>query len=140
MPDVRNCRRCGKMYNYIGGAPICIDCKNADEATFKRVKEYLYDNPGATLSQVANDVNVSVEKIKMFLKEGRLEITEGSNIILDCERCGKAIKTGRFCNECQNDVSKDFSQNASKKPGRSEESTLEAKRNGVGMRFLNKEL
>lgn len=138
MPDVRNCRRCGRMYNYLGGPPICIDCKNADEAIFKKVKEYLYDNPGATLSQVAVDVDVSVEKIKMFLKEGRLEITEGSNIILECERCGKSIRTGRLCLECQNEVSNDIA--GSRKLEKREEDISDAKRNGIGMRYLNKNL
>ncbi len=104
MPDIRNCRRCGRIYNYIGGPPICQDCKNADEEVFKKVKDYLYDNPGATLSQVAIELEVSVEKIKMFLKEGRLEIMDDSNIVLECERCGKSIKTGRFCKDCQSEV------------------------------------
>lgn len=137
MPDIRNCRRCGKIYNYIGGAPICPDCKQADEDTFKRIKDYLYKNPGATLSQVALDCEVSVEKIKMFLREGRLEITEGANIILECERCGKSIRTGRFCQECQNDLSSDISGSVSK-PGKQEDNLEAAKRNAIGMRYLNK--
>lgn len=133
MPDIRNCRRCGRMFNYLGGPPICLDCKNADEEVFKKVKEYLYDNPGASMSQVAMDCEVSVEKIKMFLREGRLEITEGSNIILECERCGKSIRTGRFCVECQNQVQNDFSETAS-----SYSKAEEPKRPGIGMRYLNK--
>jgi flagellar operon protein (TIGR03826 family) len=137
MPDLRNCRRCGRMYNYIGGPPICIDCKNADEEVFKKVKEYLYERPGATLSQVSMDLQVSVEKIKMFLKEGRLEITEGSNIILECERCGAAIKTGRFCIECQNQVSNDISGTVARAPEKRTEVLSDAKRNG-GLRYLNK--
>ena len=141
MPDLRNCRRCGKMYNYIGGPPICIDCKNADEEIFKKVKEYLYDRPGATLSQVATDLDVSVEKIKMFLKDGRLEITDASNIVLECERCGKSIKTGRLCKECQNEVTNDITGSSAKKlKKRQEEDTAEAKRNGIGMRYLNKNI
>ena len=127
------------MYNYISGPPICADCKNADEQIFKKVKEYLYDFPGATLSQVATDLDVSVEKIKMFLKEGRLEITDASNIILECERCGKSIKTGRFCKECQNEVSNDITGNASRKIDHAEDAA-EAKRNGIGMRFLHKNI
>lgn len=139
MPDLRNCRRCGKMYNYLGGPPICMDCKNADEETFKKVKEYLYKNPGAALSQVATELEVSVEKIKMFLREGRLEITEDSNVILECERCGKAIRTGRYCKECQNELGNDFSETASKIPDRNEQDQ-EAKRNAIGMRYLNKNI
>jgi len=139
MPDARNCRRCGKMYNYLSGPPICIDCKNADEEVFKKVKEYLYDRPGATLAQVSTDLEVSVEKIKMFLKEGRLEITEGSNIILECERCGKSLKTGRFCNECQNQVSNDIAGNSVRTADRHQEATTDVKRGG-GLRYLNKNI
>lgn len=137
MPDLRNCRRCGRMYNYIGGPPICQDCKNADEEVFKKVKDYLYDNPGATLSQVALDLEVSVEKIKMFLKEGRLEITDDSNIVLECERCGKSIKTGRFCRDCQNEVSGDLERTTKSIP---QDSTDQYKGNGIGMRYLNKKI
>ncbi len=137
MPDVRNCRRCGRMYNYLGGPPICIDCKNADEEIFKKVKEYLYENPGATLAQVSTDVEVSVEKIKMFLKEGRLEITDGANIILECERCGKSINTGRFCTDCQNKVSNDIAK-TSNRANEKREQTTEFKRSGTGLRYLNK--
>ena len=140
MPDLRNCRRCGKMYNYLGGPPICMDCKNADEEVFKKVKDYLYKYPGAALSQVAMDLEVSVEKIKMFLREGRLEITEDSNVILECERCGKAIRTGRFCKECQNELGNDFSDTIGKTPDRIEQDNHEAKRNAIGMRYLNKNM
>jgi flagellar operon protein (TIGR03826 family) len=142
MPDIRNCRRCGRIYNYIGGPPICIDCRNADEEIFKKVKEYLYDNPKATLSQVSMECNVSVEKIKMFLKEGRLEITDGANIVLECERCGKPINTGRYCNDCQNQVTNDIIAGTAVKLDKREETkpNSEAKRNGVGLRYLNKNI
>ncbi|PYG89108.1 flagellar operon protein (TIGR03826 family) [Ruminiclostridium sufflavum DSM 19573] len=138
MPDIRNCRRCGRMYNYLGGPPICPDCKKADEEVFKRVKDYLYDNPGATLSQVSMECDVSVEKIKLFLKEGRLEITDGANIILECERCGKAIKTGRFCDSCQHEVTNDIAGVAPRPPERPKEALTEAKRKEQGLRYLNK--
>jgi flagellar operon protein (TIGR03826 family) len=137
MPDLRNCRRCGRMFNYLGGPPICVDCKNKDEEVFKKIKEYLYDNPKATLSQVSLDLEVSVEKIRMFLKEGRLEITEDSNIVLECERCGKSIRTGRYCDECQSQVSNDILGSAVRN---AEKKSSEVKHNGIGMRYLNKNL
>ena len=84
MPDVRNCRKCGRIYNYIGGAPLCPACKQLEEDDFQLVKKYLYENPGATLTQVSTDLEMSVEKIKRFLKEGRLEITnDDGNLILN---------------------------------------------------------
>lgn len=106
MPDIRNCKKCGKVYNYIGGAPICPVCKEDEEKEFKKVKTYLYDNPGASITQVTSDLNVSIEMIKRFLKEGRLEILgDDGNLLLECESCGKAIKSGRFCEHCERDLS-----------------------------------
>lgn len=110
MAELRNCRKCGKLFNYMGGMPICITCKNEDETDFKRIKKYLYENPGASISQVSSDLDITVEKIKRFLREGRLEVVGDDGIpILHCEKCGEPIKTGRFCDECSKDMSKELS-------------------------------
>ncbi len=139
MPDVRNCKRCGKIYNYIGGPPICPICKEQDEADFKRVKDYLYKNPGVTLSEVSTVLGISVERIKMYLKEGRLEIiNDEGNMILECESCGKAIKTGRLCNDCATGLSREFKSTASKLNDKVSQAEADAKR-AIAMRYLNKD-
>ncbi|HHV59487.1 MAG TPA: MerR family transcriptional regulator [Clostridiaceae bacterium] len=110
----RNCIRCGKVFTYVYGLPICNDCRKQDEEDFKRVKEYLYDNPGASMSQVASDLGISVKKIKNFLREGRLEIVgDGANMFLECERCGKSIKSGLYCEECERALKEDLTKTAS---------------------------
>lgn len=139
MPDVRNCRRCGKIYNYIGGAPICPVCKEADEADFRRVKEYLYKNPGATMSEVSTVLEISVERIKGYLKEGRLEIVSNEgNMVLECESCGKAIRTGRFCDECSKGLARDLHSTASQLSASVSQS--ESAKKAIGMRYLNKDI
>lgn len=139
MPDVRNCRRCGKIYNYIGGPPICAVCKDQDEVDFKNVKEYLYKNPGATLSEVSTVLEISVEKIRTYLKDGRLEIIgTDSNMVLECETCGKAIRTGRFCDGCSAGLSKDLRSTASKMSS-SMSAAEAANKKTIGMRYLNKD-
>lgn len=100
MSELRNCRKCGKMFTYTGGSVFCTLCIRREEEAYQKVKEYLYDNPGASMNEVSEATGVSVEKILRFLREGRLEIVEGSAIILECERCRRPIRTGRFCNDC----------------------------------------
>ena len=139
MPDVRNCRRCGHIFNYIAGIPICPACKGADEEDFKKVKAYLWDNPGATLSEVSTVLGISVEKVRSFLKEGRLEIiSNDGNMILECEKCGKSIKSGRLCDDCTRGLSNELRSTASQMSSASSEAALNAKK-AIGMRYLNKD-
>ena len=137
MPDVRNCRKCGKIFNYIGGAPICPACREKEEEDFQRVKKYLYENPGASLTQVSTELEISVEMIKRFLREGRLEIAnDAGNLVLECENCGRSIKTGRFCPDCERNLASGFKSAASQmKLDLDSRSTSERK--SLGLRYLN---
>jgi len=106
--DIRNCTRCGKIYQY-DGFKICPSCRKEDEEDFIKVKDYLYQHPGANLQEVHEGTGVDVKKIIEFLREGRLEIADESNIILQCERCGRSIKTGRYCSKCAEELKKELS-------------------------------
>lgn len=139
MPDVRNCKKCGKIFNYIGGAPICQVCRQEDEEDFQKVKEYLYRNPGANITLVSTELDVSIAKIKRFLKEGRLEITgDEGNMILECENCGKAIKSGRFCEACERELTVGLRAAASQIKSELEDASDASKGTG-GMRYRNKD-
>ena len=37
--EVRNCKNCGRLFNYMGGKPICQLCKESLEDKFKEVQE-----------------------------------------------------------------------------------------------------
>lgn len=108
MAELRNCPRCGKLFAYMG-RPICNRCVEQEEEEFKVVKEYIYNNPGATVFEVSDVTGVTVEKIMRFLREERLEISsENSNLILECEKCGTPIKTGRYCEQCRADLTNEM--------------------------------
>ncbi|QZY54323.1 TIGR03826 family flagellar region protein [Crassaminicella profunda] len=105
MAEIRNCKECGKLFQYNGISKICPRCRRKDEDAFKAVREYIYENTGATLTEVSEETGVDEDKILRFLREGRLEIIgENSALLLECERCGKAIRTGRFCDECAQEL------------------------------------
>lgn len=99
--EVRNCKSCGRLFNYIGATPLCPNCVKKLDEVYAKVKEYIYDNPGASINEVAEANEVSVNQIKKWVREEKLSFTEDSPVGLECEGCGKMIKTGRFCKECK---------------------------------------
>ena len=106
--DVRNCRSCGRLFNYYSGQPICQACKDELEKKFEVVKEYLRDNPNTPIQVVSDDNDVSVKQIKQWVREERLTFSEDSPIGIECEGCGATIKTGRFCEECKGKMKNDL--------------------------------
>ena len=79
---------------------ICSSCYELDEMDFKKIKEYLHTNPCAKIYEVVNALDMSVKKIKRYLRESRLEILEKNNRFLFCEMCSKPIQSGKYCDEC----------------------------------------
>ena len=98
--EVRACKICGRIFNYIYGDEVCPACKETQEDLFHRIKDYLWDNRGATEAEVAEIFDVSHKQLLMWLREGRLELCENSVIKLECEKCGAPILTGRLCKDC----------------------------------------
>ena len=67
--DVRNCRGCGRLYNYIGGSyrNLCPDCVRKLEEKFDIVKDYIEENHSATMNQISEDCDVSVRQLKKLI-------------------------------------------------------------------------
>ena len=76
--DVRNCRQCGRLFNYLGGPPICQACREAVEEKFQQVKEYVRNNPGSNNQMVAEENDVTVQQIRQWIREERLEFSADS--------------------------------------------------------------
>lgn len=106
--DVRNCRGCGKLFNYISGPFMCPACRDALEAKFQEVKKYIYDHPGVTISSVSEACDVESGQIRQWIREERLEFAEGT-MELGCEKCGAPITSGRFCSKCKNSMVNELS-------------------------------
>ena len=106
--DVRNCKNCGKLYNYFGGQPFCPTCLNNIEDKFKLVKQYIYDHPECGIQEVSDELEVTVQTIHRWIREERLSFSERSDVGLECEGCGVMIRTGRYCKACKDKLANNF--------------------------------
>lgn len=104
--EVKNCKSCGKIFNYLSGPPLCPSCLSALDVKFEAVKEYIYDHPRVGIQEVSEEMGVSIPIIKQWIREERLSFAEDSMIGLECEGCGVTIRTGRFCKSCKDRLAK----------------------------------
>lgn len=106
--NVRNCRKCGKIFNYVSGPPICIACKEEAEQKYQQVKKYVQDHKVASIPDICNDCEVESTQVQQWIREERLVFAEDSAIGIPCEKCGTTIKTGRFCDTCKANMTNSF--------------------------------
>lgn len=135
--EVKNCRGCGRLFSYIGGGSLlCPVCVDALEEKFKIAKEYIKENKGANVHEVAAAADVSVKQIEKWVREERLIFAADSLVGIECEKCGAMIRSGRFCDACKAGMTNQLSS-AYKK----EEPKVQTKkdlRDKAKMRFLDK--
>lgn len=103
--EMKNCKNCGKVFAANLGEKICQECQRKEDEMFTVVKEYIYDHPHASVKEISEGTEVDEDTILRYLKEGRIEVAEDSLSTLKCEKCGKAIRSGRYCPECTSKLS-----------------------------------
>lgn len=102
--EVRNCRNCGRLFNYLGGPNICPACRDEVEKKFQDVKEFIRENPRANIQEISEANEVSSSQIKHWIREERLQFADDSPMGIECEICGASIKTGKYCEACKNNM------------------------------------
>ena len=102
--DVRNCTKCGRIFNYVVGMPICPSCRERMEQKFQEVKQYIRENKGSSIPEVSAACEVESSQIHQWIREERLVLSDDSPIGINCENCGTMIKSGRFCDSCKSSM------------------------------------
>lgn len=103
--DVKNCRSCGKLFNYIGGGNfLCPACMAQLDDKFKIAKQFIRENKYAGIKEVAEAADVRPQQVEKWIREERLVFGDDSPVGLACEGCGVTIKCGRFCAACKSSL------------------------------------
>lgn len=136
--DVRNCRKCNRLFNYVMGPVICPQCKELLEAKFQEVKKYIWEHKGCGIAEVAEECDVTPQQIRQWLKEERLEFSTDSATGLECENCGVLIRSGRFCDKCKSGMVSHLQSAYKKEPVPEVPKTKEVKDANAKMRYLDR--
>ena len=136
MAETIACHKCRRLFTDFAGRRLCYQCMRIDDELFEPVRDYVRNNPDATIFSTVEECHVTERQILEWLKEERLTYRNAEGSGLYCGRCGKGIPTGRFCPECKVAITREFA--AMFREG--EKSTEEKKPKGKSdrMRFLDK--
>ena len=107
--NIKNCTVCKKIFYPVDGSSICGECIKAENEQFVKVRDYLRNNKGADINVVSEETGVTTKKILRYLKEGKLEVSDGMKDFLKCEKCGVSIRSGQYCRKCIDELSKNLS-------------------------------
>ena len=98
----RLCKTCGGVMVYEGvGEYRCEDCNFLDYDDYGKVRVFIEKHRGATAMEIESYTGVSQRIIRKLLRDGRIEVAENSKSFIHCERCGKNIRSGHYCQECE---------------------------------------
>ncbi|NLJ85720.1 MAG: MerR family transcriptional regulator [Firmicutes bacterium] len=98
---LRNCSNCGTLFNAINpNMRLCAQCEEDEQERFDRVKEYLKEHATATVIEITKATGVERKEIFEWVRSGRIEIAGIEGLGIQCESCGTAITSGRFCVQC----------------------------------------
>ena len=133
--EVRACKTCKRLFNYITGPVRCPACADALEKKFQKVKQYIWDHKTASLQEISEANDVSVGQLRQWVREERLCFTEDSPVGLECENCGVSIVCGRYCAKCKMNLTNAL--NGVYGTPKMEPAPQEKKRSGSKMRFID---
>ncbi|MBC7462288.1 MAG: hypothetical protein H7287_13080 [Thermoleophilia bacterium] len=92
-PSIDTCNACGKLFPR-AAMRLCTACAVIEENRFQLVREYLQENDGAAVTEIARATQVSSSDVRRFLESGRLiDITASAT---RCT-CGGMGERCRFC-------------------------------------------
>ncbi|MBD3174360.1 MAG: hypothetical protein GF320_04215 [Armatimonadia bacterium] len=101
-PKLKNCSRCRNAFMAVPGQRICPNCVRQEEEVFLEVKEFLRDNPGSSMKEVADATGAAADVVMGFLRSGRLDAKLApKDAGLSCASCGTSISSGRLCAKCE---------------------------------------
>lgn len=110
------CDKCGKLFSSLHGEKLCPPCNAVDQAAQDKMKEYLRENPKASLKEAAEATGApadSLKRLSIEVMSAKLNSNKKVDAVYPCANCGTMIKSGTYCPACAAELQKKAQQSAS---------------------------
>ena len=108
---IKLCPDCDVNMNYMFGEQFqCPKCGKIILSDFGKVKKFLEENGPQTAIVISAETGVELDYINFLLRQGRIEVPDGSDIYIKCQKCGTDIRYGRYCPDCMLKIAKSVNE------------------------------
>ena len=101
-----NCRHCHKPFNRVA-KDLCADCSELHEAVNRHLYHIIQENPGITLHELAQKVNISLQEVQKRVFNAELG-TASQLVSSKCARCEEDVifyqSMSRYCEKCSSHI------------------------------------
>ncbi len=106
---ITKCAKCGgtNISNSLG-MRVCQNCGFEEPDDFGKVREYIEKNGSVPAMEISRATGVPMRRITEYLRLGKLEIPEGSDVFIHCQMCGVNLRYGRYCPKCASELCHDL--------------------------------
>lgn len=104
--DITYCPKCGKLFSK-GFREVCNNCHAQQEKDYERCVDHLRKNRGLDITQLSEDMEISIKQITKWIREGRISLLDAPNLSYPCESCGILIRDGHLCDGCRARLQRD---------------------------------
>lgn len=101
------CPRCGDVFSK-ERFEVCAKCRTEEVQRLDALTRYLDAHPDATLGDLERVSGMPKEVIQTYAREGKLVGMDAAVLKVECEECGTAIPSGRFCPACRKKLAAKF--------------------------------
>ena len=110
MAEVRDCPRCGDLFNYTGVRDVCHKCAQSEEEMYQIVYRFLRkrENRAATVDRIVEATGVDEDLLYKWVRKGRLQPAMFPNLGYPCDSCGRLTTQGKICTKCQDELKRDL--------------------------------
>lgn len=96
---VDHCPGCGRIYQ-INLRQLCANCAAAEDALMTLMEKELRSNRKLTTEELAERVSERPEKIRAWIRRGKLKVYDYPNLADACDLCQAPIRKGKLCQNC----------------------------------------
>lgn len=105
--NIAHCPNCGRVFQK-NIRNLCVACSTEEDRIFQSTEQALKRNRSLSVEQLSESVGVPEDKIRGWIRSGKLRLTDYPNLADQCDLCKAPIRTGHLCNPCAKRLKSDI--------------------------------